>query len=72
MKFLNKLKNILLTLFGIFFIVEMIRRLKSGESSEIDITDIKERIKQSEEALKQIEQSNPKIDDIINDWNNSK
>ena len=71
--FFTKLKNILLTILSIFAIVELIRRIKSSDSDideEIDV--INERIRFGEDALKEIDNANPDIDDIINDWNNDK
>ena len=68
-KYLNKIKNILLTIFGILFIVELVRRFKSGESTEVDVEDIKDRIKQGEQALQEIENAKPDVDSIIDEWN---
>lgn len=65
--FWQKLKNILLTVFGILFILEMYRRFTSNEDT--DVTDLEESIKNNEELLKEIENENPEIDDIVDHWN---
>lgn len=68
METFKKVKYYLLTALGIFAIVELIRRLTQGDT-DLDVSDLETKIKLGEEALKEIENANPDIDSIVDEWN---
>lgn len=68
-KYLSAIKNFLLTVLGIVAIVEIYRRLTTGDTSDLDVETIEEKIKQGEDLLKEIDNEKPSIDAIIDDWN---
>lgn len=64
--FWQKLKNILLTILGVLFIIEIVRRYFSNDPV---VEELETSIKNNEELLKEIENENPEIDHIVDYWN---
>lgn len=68
---LNKIKNFLLTILGILFIIELVRRFMSNEETTT-FDDLENKIKLGEDKLKEIDNADYKIDEILDDWNSRK
>lgn len=68
---LNKIKNFLLTILGILFIIELVRRFMSNEET-VSFDDLENKIKLGEDKLKEIDNADYKIDEILDDWNSRK
>lgn len=68
---LNKIKNFLLTILGILFIIELVRRFMSNEETST-FDDLENKIKLGEDKLKEIDNADYKIDEILDDWNSRK
>lgn len=69
---MKKLLNKILTILGILFIIEIIRRVLSNPSSDDftqTIDSLKEKVKDGEIKLKEIESIDYDVDSIVDDWN---
>lgn len=67
----EKIKNSIhwiLGILGVLFLFDLYRRFRE-DPTDIDPSDILDKIKEGEEKLKEIDKDNPAIQDILDRWN---